>query len=47
MVDKYLYDRRPTGFYIPRYRNLFGESATTSAASAIRAAPIETAGLAP
>ena len=25
MEDKYLYGRRPTGFYIPRYRNLFGE----------------------
>jgi len=23
--DKYYYGRRPTGFYIPRYRNLFGE----------------------
>jgi choline dehydrogenase-like flavoprotein len=23
--DKYLYGRRPTGFYIPRYRNLFGD----------------------
>ena len=23
--DKYVYGRRPTGFYIPRYRNLFGE----------------------
>ena len=25
MDDKYVYGRRPTGFYIPRYRNLFGE----------------------
>ena len=25
MEDKYDYGRRPTGFYIPRYRNLFGE----------------------
>ncbi len=25
MDDKYYYGRRPTGFYIPRYRNLFGE----------------------
>jgi choline dehydrogenase-like flavoprotein len=25
MNDKYYYGRRPTGFYIPRYRNLFGE----------------------
>ena len=23
--DRYVYGRRPTGFYIPRYRNLFGE----------------------
>jgi choline dehydrogenase-like flavoprotein len=23
--DKYFYGRRPNGFYIPRYRNLFGE----------------------
>ena len=23
--DKYTYGRRPTGFYIPRYRNLFGD----------------------
>ena len=23
--DKYYYGRRPTGFYLPRYRNLFGE----------------------
>ncbi|HJU75951.1 MAG TPA: GMC family oxidoreductase [Gemmatimonadaceae bacterium] len=23
--DKYYYGRRPTGFYIPRYRNLFGD----------------------
>jgi choline dehydrogenase-like flavoprotein len=23
--DKYFYGRRPTGFYIPRYRNLFGD----------------------
>jgi choline dehydrogenase-like flavoprotein len=23
--DKYYFGRRPTGFYIPRYRNLFGE----------------------
>lgn len=23
--DKYYYGRRPTGFYIPRFRNLFGE----------------------
>jgi len=23
--DKYYYGRRPNGFYIPRYRNLFGE----------------------
>ena len=26
MADKYMYGRRPTGFYIPRYRNLFGDS---------------------
>ncbi|MEO7502621.1 MAG: GMC family oxidoreductase, partial [Gemmatimonadaceae bacterium] len=25
MEDKYFYGRRPTGFYIPRYRNLFGD----------------------
>jgi choline dehydrogenase-like flavoprotein len=25
MDDKYYYGRRPTGFYIPRYRNLFGD----------------------
>jgi len=25
LEDKYIYGRRPTGFYIPRYRNLFGE----------------------
>ena len=25
MADKYYFGRRPTGFYIPRYRNLFGE----------------------
>src|SRR6476661_2232334 len=25
MDDKYYYGRRPNGFYIPRYRNLFGE----------------------
>jgi choline dehydrogenase-like flavoprotein len=25
LADKYYYGRRPTGFYIPRYRNLFGE----------------------
>ena len=25
MDDKYYYGRRPTGFYIPRYRNLYGE----------------------
>src|SRR5690348_9079114 len=25
MEDQYYYGRRPTGFYIPRYRNLFGE----------------------
>ena len=25
MEDKYYYGRRPNGFYIPRYRNLFGE----------------------
>ena len=25
MEDKYIYGRRPTGFYIPRYRNLFGD----------------------
>src|SRR5205823_3967067 len=25
MADKYYNGRRPTGFYIPRYRNLFGE----------------------
>jgi choline dehydrogenase-like flavoprotein len=25
MDDKYVYGRRPTGFYIPRYRNLNGE----------------------
>jgi choline dehydrogenase-like flavoprotein len=24
--DKYYYGRRPTGFYIPRYRNLFGDT---------------------
>jgi choline dehydrogenase-like flavoprotein len=23
--DKYYYGRRPTGFYVPRYRNLFGD----------------------
>jgi choline dehydrogenase-like flavoprotein len=23
--DRYIYGRRPTGFYIPRYRNLFGD----------------------
>ena len=23
--DKYIYGRRPNGFYIPRYRNLNGE----------------------
>ena len=26
MTDKYAYGRRPTGFYIPRYRNLFGDN---------------------
>jgi len=26
LLDKYHYGRRPTGFYIPRYRNLAGES---------------------
>ena len=25
LEDKYFYGRRPTGFYIPRYRNLFGD----------------------
>jgi choline dehydrogenase-like flavoprotein len=25
LMDKYTYGRRPTGFYIPRYRNLFGD----------------------
>jgi choline dehydrogenase-like flavoprotein len=25
MEDKYYYGRRPNGFYIPRYRNLFGD----------------------
>jgi choline dehydrogenase-like flavoprotein len=25
MSDKYVFGRRPTGFYIPRYRNLFGD----------------------
>jgi choline dehydrogenase-like flavoprotein len=25
MDDQYYYGRRPTGFYIPRYRNLFGD----------------------
>ncbi|MBK8246914.1 MAG: GMC family oxidoreductase [Gemmatimonadetes bacterium] len=25
MEDSYVYGRRPTGFYIPRYRNLFGD----------------------
>jgi choline dehydrogenase-like flavoprotein len=25
MEDKYLYGQRPTGFYIPRYRNFFGD----------------------
>jgi choline dehydrogenase-like flavoprotein len=25
MEDKYYFGRRPTGFYIPRYRNLFGD----------------------
>ncbi|MGZ8833013.1 MAG: GMC oxidoreductase [Thermoanaerobaculia bacterium] len=25
LEDKYFYGRRPTGFYVPRYRNLFGE----------------------
>jgi choline dehydrogenase-like flavoprotein len=25
MEDKYTYGRRPNGFYIPRYRNLYGE----------------------
>jgi choline dehydrogenase-like flavoprotein len=25
LTDKYYYGRRPTGFYIPRYRNLFGD----------------------
>jgi choline dehydrogenase-like flavoprotein len=25
LEDKYIYGRRPTGFYIPRFRNLFGE----------------------
>ena len=28
MEDKYYYGRRPTGFYIPRYRNLFGDKRT-------------------
>ena len=26
--DKYYFGRRPTGFYIPRYRNLFGDKRT-------------------
>ncbi|MBL0173016.1 MAG: GMC family oxidoreductase [Gemmatimonadaceae bacterium] len=25
MEDKYIYGSRPTGFYVPRYRNLFGD----------------------
>jgi choline dehydrogenase-like flavoprotein len=25
MEDKYVYGRRPTGYYIPRFRNLFGD----------------------
>ena len=25
LTDKYLYGRRPTGFYIPRFRNFFGD----------------------
>jgi choline dehydrogenase-like flavoprotein len=25
LLDKYYYGRRPTGFYVPRYRNLFGD----------------------
>jgi choline dehydrogenase-like flavoprotein len=25
LEDRYLFGRKPTGFYIPRYRNLFGE----------------------
>jgi glucoside 3-dehydrogenase (cytochrome c) catalytic subunit len=25
LLDKYYFGRRPTGFYIPRYRNLFGD----------------------
>jgi choline dehydrogenase-like flavoprotein len=25
LEDRYYYGRRPTGFYIPRYRNLFGD----------------------
>jgi choline dehydrogenase-like flavoprotein len=25
LEDKYIYGRRPTGFYIPRYRNFFGD----------------------
>jgi len=25
LEDKYYYGRRPTGFYVPRYRNLFGD----------------------
>jgi choline dehydrogenase-like flavoprotein len=25
LLDKYYYGRRPTGFYIPRYRNFFGD----------------------
>jgi choline dehydrogenase-like flavoprotein len=25
LEDKYVFGRRPTGFYIPRYRNLFGD----------------------
>jgi glucoside 3-dehydrogenase (cytochrome c) catalytic subunit len=25
LTDKYVYGRRPTGFYIPRFRNLFGD----------------------
>lgn len=26
LAEKYIYGRRPTGFYIPRYRNLFGDN---------------------
>jgi choline dehydrogenase-like flavoprotein len=26
LEDRYIYGRRPTGFYVPRYRNLFGDT---------------------